>query len=160
MKTKYIHGFTLLELMITLAMAAILAFIALPSMSSFIKNERLTTQINSLLSHLQYARSEAIKTHQQVTVCASSNASTCSGSWDGGWIVKVTNPDDTETVLKAHVAITGGNTLGSNGVGSIIYDYRGFTPDSSATFTVCDARGVNYCKSISISKTGRIRNGG
>ena len=165
MKSKKHNGFTMFELLITLGIVGILSVIALPNMSSFMKNNRLTTQINSLLSYLQYARSEAILRHKQIIICASSDEVSCSGGWSDGWIVF--NDDDqsgdlsgTETILKVHEKLQGETVLSSSGPSTIIFDRRGFTPDSAGTFSLCDDRGVDDAKSISISNTGRIRNGG
>ena len=160
MKSKKHNAFTLIELMVTLALVGILATIALPGMSNFIKNERLTTSINSLLSYLQYARSEAILRHSQITVCASNDQATCSGNWVDGWIVTVTNADDSVTILKIRQALRGNVTLSSSGGTEVIFDRRGFSPASESIFAVCDDRGISNLKSISISKTGRVRNGG
>ena len=165
MKTKKYNAFTLIELMITLAMVGILATVALPGMSNFIKNERLTTSINSLMSYLQYARSEAILRHSQIVVCASNDEATCSGGWVNGWIVF--SDDDqsgsvsgTEAILKIRQELKGNVTLSSTGGTTIIFDRRGFTPNSASSFAVCDDRGLANMKSISISNTGRISSGG
>jgi type IV fimbrial biogenesis protein FimT len=164
MKTYRPHGFTLVELLITLAIVSILMLIAVPSLSDFMKNERLTSQINTLLSHLQYARSEAITRHYQVVVCASRDGATCSGSWTDGWIVfsdqdASSTVNDDDVLLRMHGKLKGSNTMTSTGGTIIIFDDRGFSPGYSSTFTVSDTRGSSYAKSISISNTGRIRNG-
>lgn len=166
MKIKKYNAFTLVELLITLAIVGILATVALPNMSSFIKNEQLTSSINSLLSHLQYARSESILRHRQIVVCASNDEATCSGNWIDGWIIF--NDDDqsgdlsgSETILKIRENLSANITLSSSaGTTSVIFDKRGFTPASASTFTVCDDRGVTSRKSISITNTGRVSNGG
>jgi len=164
MKRYSQQGMTLVELMITLAVAAVLMVVAVPSMTSFVQNERLTTQINTLLAHLQYARSEAVKTHQRVVVCSSNDAATCSGNWSDGWIVFTDGDEDgavggSDQLLRAHDALSGGNTLTSSGGSTVIFDGRGFAPNSNSTFTVSDSRGASYAKSITISNTGRIRSG-
>lgn len=165
MKIKKYNAFTLVELLVTLSIVAILAIVALPNMSGFIKNERLTSSINSLLSHLQYARSESILRHRQIVVCASNDETSCSGTWVDGWIVF--NDDDqsgdlsnAETILKIREKLPANVTLSSSGGTTVIFDKRGFTPNSASTFIVCDDRGVTSRKSISITNTGRVSNGG
>jgi type IV fimbrial biogenesis protein FimT len=85
------HGLTLVELMITVAIAAILVTVGLPSFSTSIKNNRLTTEVNRFVAQIQLARSEAIKRNQVVSLCRSSNASTCGGAGSGiyeqGWLL-------------------------------------------------------------------------
>lgn len=82
------QGFTLTELVITLAILAILLGIAVPSFESTIASNRLTTATNDLLGSLAHARSEAIRRGQRVTVCISADGATCAanGGWGQGWI--------------------------------------------------------------------------
>ena len=83
------HGFTLIELMVALTVAAILTFIAVPSYQGITNSHRIGAEANDLLGDIEFARSEAIKRGQTVVVCASTNSNTCSGSstWNSGWIV-------------------------------------------------------------------------
>ncbi len=79
-KTK--AGFTLVELMVTLAVAAILLSIAAPSFSDFIQNNRITSTTNNLIAHLQYARSEAVSKGQAVVLArTSATAKDLSQGW-------------------------------------------------------------------------------
>src|ERR1700719_147961 len=89
MQARFLPGFTLLELMITVAIAAILLAIGVPSFKYVTSSNRASSEINGLLGDLQFARGEAIKEGQTVTICASANGTSCSGStsWDTGWIV-------------------------------------------------------------------------
>jgi type IV fimbrial biogenesis protein FimT len=82
-------GFTLAELMITIVIAAILVSLAIPSFTTMIRNNRTTTQINTLLTDLNLARSEASKRGARVSVCSSTNLTSCAGNtnWATGWIV-------------------------------------------------------------------------
>lgn len=159
-------GFTLVELMITVTLLGLVMAIGVPSMRDFIKNDRLVTQINVLVGHLAYARSEAVTRHVPVIVCASNNLTSCSSNnWAEGWIMFVDNDENSdfsagEEMLRQHQALTGGMTLTSS-VGNIVtYDERGFAPGSIGTFSLCDDRGVTEMRSISISATGRVRQGG
>jgi type IV fimbrial biogenesis protein FimT len=81
-------GFTLVELMVTVAVVAILAVVAAPSMSSMIDNGRITSQSEELVTSLQLARAEAVRRNTRVTLCPSADGSTCSASTDwASWIV-------------------------------------------------------------------------
>ena len=81
-------GFSLVELMVTVAVLAIVSAIAIPNFTSMINSNRLVSQANELVGVVQGARSEAIRYNQRVYVCSSSNGTTCSGSgtWNG-WLV-------------------------------------------------------------------------
>ncbi len=89
-------GFSAIELMIVVAIAAILLTIAAPSFSALMANLRLTTAADNLLGTIALARSEAIKRNVPIGVCASNDNSTCltagNNSWQSGYIVFV---DDT-----------------------------------------------------------------
>jgi type IV fimbrial biogenesis protein FimT len=83
------RGFTLTELLVTLAIASILMVVALPVMNSVGTAMRLTSLSNDFLSQLHLARSEAIKRNSRVAICKSGDGSSCSesGDWEQGSIV-------------------------------------------------------------------------
>ena len=157
-------GFTLLEAIVVVGMVSILFAIAIPSMTTFTKNDRLTTNVNTLIGHLAYARSEAVKRSQQVSVCASNDAATCSGGWNDGWIVYIdadnnNSFDAGEEVIKAQQDLGANNTLSATGIGTqVTYDNRGFVDAGSVgSLQFCDDRSGNFGKTVRITTTGRVR---
>ena len=157
-------GFTLLELILTVAMISIVMAIAIPSMTTFNQNDRLVTNINTMIGHLAYARSEAVKRSQQVSICVSNDAATCTGgnNWEDGWIIYIDADasntfDATEEILRAQQALGSNQTITPTTFASqVTYDYRGFAT-STGSFQLCDNRSGPYGKTISISNTGRVR---
>jgi type IV fimbrial biogenesis protein FimT len=87
------RGFTLIELMVTVTVLAILLSIGIPSFSDVIRNNRTAAATNSLVTSLNFARSEALKRGMPVTVCPANDAvnpTDCDGNstgWDKGWLV-------------------------------------------------------------------------
>ena len=131
-------GFSLLELAIVMLIVAILGTIAMPGFKYVTTSNRVSTEVNSLLGDMQYARSEAIKEGQQITVCPSANptapAPSCTGgtSWQSGWIV-FPDPNGTQTVgptttvLRSQTPFTGTDTFDANlGVEAVTFNRVGF----------------------------------
>ncbi len=147
-------GFSLLELMSTIAIAGILVAIAMPSYQGMVRNNCLTTTNNLLVTSLQLARSEAIKRRVSTGVYAPT-------SWATGWQVFVdTNEDGDldggETIIR-RVDVTCGSgqltvTEASN-IDTFIYGTDGFI-DQAGSFAVCAHSGERG-KTLSISITGR-----
>ncbi len=84
------HGFTLVELLVAMGVAAIILTAAVPSFSSSAASYRILNEANGLARDLQFARSEAIKRGQAVSVCPSTDGASClanSTAWQGGWLV-------------------------------------------------------------------------
>lgn len=84
---KRTQGFTLIELMVTLAVLAIVLGIAVPSFQTQIINNRSLTMGDEFAQALNFARSEAVKNKKRVSICASSNGTSCTGNWSEGFIV-------------------------------------------------------------------------
>jgi type IV fimbrial biogenesis protein FimT len=82
-------GFSIIEVLVVVAIAMILAAIAIPSFNLFIGNTRMSTISNEFISALNLARSEAMKRGVEVTVCKSADGEDCTTAddWDQGWIV-------------------------------------------------------------------------
>src|SRR5690606_7896913 len=87
MSRRNFAGFTLLELMVVIAIAAILLALALPSFTSTLRSNRVATSTNELLATLSLARSEAVRNTRGAGVCTSADGGACGGDWDSGWLV-------------------------------------------------------------------------
>jgi type IV fimbrial biogenesis protein FimT len=88
MISRKVSGFTLIELMVTLAVLAVLAAIAFPNFQNVIRSNRVATTTNELLASLSFARAEAIKNAHGAGVCASTTGSSCDGEdWGSGWLI-------------------------------------------------------------------------
>lgn len=84
-------GFTLVELMITIVVLAILTSIAFPSFQASLRSNRVATASNELMASLALARSEAIRGGRGGGVCASKKGEACDGNWNDGWVVWTDN---------------------------------------------------------------------
>ena len=170
-------GFTLIELMVTIAIAGIVLSLAVPSMTTMIKNNRLQSAASSFVGDLQFARSEAIKRGQNVTVCPSADGSTCLGAntWHKGWMVfsdlgTVGTFDATKDVsLRVRAPLINGDTaVGGTGVAGttapannwISFNREGFASGGGAgtemvKFNAADAA-VKSKRCVSVDLTGRL----
>ena len=134
------HGFTLIELMVTVAVLAILTAIAIPTMTQLIVRSRMDATLHEFVSAINMARSEAVRRATRVTLCRAASATTCGGagtSWASGWIVFV---DD-------------GATPGSIEVGEEIVKSRSAWVGMSSVVTSPTVSG-----SISYTSNGQLEN--
>lgn len=155
-------GFTLIELMVTIAVLGILLSIAIPSFQNMLLGNRIAAQTNQLITALNYARSEAVKRGSPATVCSTTDGGvTCAGStnWATGWLVfadadKDGTIDGGEAVLRVWPALGGGNTLNS-GQQRVSFVSTGFATGFNTTFKLCDERGADEGRAITINAMGR-----
>lgn len=169
-----IKGFTLIELMIGVALAVIIVTIAAPSFNSAMKKNKIIAETNELIADINFARSEAVKRSIPVVLCRSaspSNASpTCGGTasnWSSGWLVFADTNGDSSYTASDDILIRIGNptdgtvTIKSNAAASqeLVYNSDGTTAAGGnvAIFAVCDDRGEDHGRQIQISATGRPR---
>lgn len=165
-------GFTLIELLIAMAVMAILITVAIPAYSNMLASHRLTSQSNTFLGSLHFARSEAIKRNGRVVVCKSSSGDGCdaSGGWQQGWIVfddtnNNASLDAGEGLLRRGEALAEGFSMTGNGPVEAYVSYTpfGLTKKTSGawqggTITLCQlAVSGGDARQIVISITGRPR---
>jgi type IV fimbrial biogenesis protein FimT len=137
---KVSAGFTLIELMVVIMVASILMAIGVPSYKYVTNSNRLSAEVNGLLGDMQFARSEAIKEGQSVTVCASADQLTCSGTtdWHTGWIVLAnTGNPPAPTVLRVQPSFANAKDsfIADQGVTSILFNREGFAGSQPAVAT-------------------------
>ena len=111
-------GLTLIELLVTLAISAVLVSLSVPSFRTLIQRNRIASEVNFFVGDLQFARSEAIKRGLPVTLCVSNDGSTCAdaNTWHQGWVVFSDvdgsgTLDGADEVLRVQKGWTTGDTL-------------------------------------------------
>lgn len=147
------HGFSLLELMITITVVAILLAIAVPSFRDVIRRNQVSSASNELLAGLAYARTEAIDRGQLVSICPSSNGTSCTAggqAYEPGWLV-YTYPAGAASANKAYDAtstllrVTGaraGVSIQSRGNTVITFGQQGqLRPGTALAFVTCARTG-------------------
>ncbi len=182
MKTHRQFGFTLLELMFTLAVATIVLGIGIPNMRDLIRNSRVAAETNDLVIGFHAGKSEAVKRRENVTFCATEDATAeapeCGGSFYDGWIVFVdrngngvvdtdADPEISDVVIESHGPMRQGLTATAEN-NYFAFAASGFgrdLPDMGARLTnllVCDSRGNDdqgdgrsAARLLAISTTGR-----
>lgn len=163
------RGLTLPETLITLATASLLLGFAAPKLHDFVLNNRMVSEVNSLVATLQITRSEATKRGQTATLCPSSDGKTCIGAasdytwWHTGALMFVDSNDnnqvdDGEPIVLVHQKAGGGLTIKTSKVRPRIeYQPNGFSSGTNATFAFCDTRGTASVRYVTVSNTGRPR---
>lgn len=168
------RGFTLVELLVTIAIAAILLKLAVPGMQGFMESSAINKHVTTFMADLRYARSEAIRNNAKVVMCRSVNSEaatpTCtttnpSNVWANGWLVFVDrNGNNTyqssDTLLRVQGAFS---DSGGIGPGASTIDFLRFGSTgilevgmSSFVFNPVSLTGSRQ-KLVCISKQGRAR---
>jgi type IV fimbrial biogenesis protein FimT len=158
------RGFTLIEAMITVLIAAILMAIAVPSFRTLTLNSQQRNAVADVNVMLSRIRTEVAARHRGVTACASNDQVTCSGAanWENGWIIFVDSDDDGtldggEVTVLVHPSLPSGSTLRTLGVLDRITYRRDGLPGAPATFVYCDERGLPSLRAVVVGQSGMVR---
>jgi type IV fimbrial biogenesis protein FimT len=156
-------GFTALELLITVAVTALLLTLAVPAFTTLVLDSRQTAAVNRVVHGMHVARHEALKSESDVVVCRSTTGRQCvhSGTWDAGLIVFINRDRDDpprvdagERILQVETGLM---------VNPILANRRAFIfrpwglRSVNGTLTFCDERGTARAKAVVVSYTGRPR---
>jgi len=177
------RGFTLLELLMTMAIASIVLTVGIPSFTQTIENNQRITLVNQLLHTLNVARSQAITRGLPISACKSADGATCGSSsvkWDDGWIVFVDDDMDAdhnessdgsgalntnEEILEVVEGLPDGYSIKADNFStSLTYQPGGYIVDSSKRktsgyFVICQDNDINGSGAVFINIAGKARSG-
>lgn len=163
-------GYTVLELLVTLAVLALLAAVAIPSFDDSIQRNARDSAVLDLMSSLSLARSEAVNASSTVSICRSTNQTACAaaGDWAAGWLIFVDADGDGaldtgEEILQGRSALDGQAAItlangGGTAMAFLSYDREGFLGNSSngATYKFCSADNqAADARAVWVANTGR-----
>jgi len=151
-RASRLRGFSLVELMITIVIFAILLGLAMPSFSDSTLNNKLGTYSNDMVASTLLARNEALKRNAVVTMCVSTDGATCTaGGWEQGWIILAG-----ATLVQFHPPMSSGwKMTESSAASSLTFQPTGVGA-TTATLTICRANPLGHKERVvTISTTGR-----
>lgn len=164
------RGFTLTELLVVVAIAAIFATVALPSFGEFVRSMRLASGASDLHSDLLLARSESIRRNARVVVCPRSSATSTScaatvtaGTWMNGWLVcydvdadSACDPSTASDPNPVRVRSAPGAPLSLTGPGVAITFFPVGSANAAATFSMTGGGGTTSTRLVTVVPSGNI----
>jgi len=155
-------GFTLIELMVGIAILVIISAIALPNLNNFLIKMRVDNEISKLNRMILTARNTAVSMGQTVTLCPLATDNSCSDNWGGQLSVFIDLDDDNvfdltdgETLVKVKAKITQIDQLQYSQSVPITYEATGLLSTTNGNFIFCPENNTDRNRGISISRNGR-----
>lgn len=167
-RSRLSPGFTLIELMVTLAVFAIILSVGTPSLRSFLSRSELASNSNHFLSTINHLRTEAIRRNSYTTLCPSTDGLGCNGTdWKNGWIAfedtdrnSLVADDSSEEVFSVGEALKDDLTFHASTelVSYIQYKADGTLSNTPGQISICHvgAPSKNNTRIFSISAGGRV----
>jgi type IV fimbrial biogenesis protein FimT len=166
---RFVAGFTLLDLLIAIAIGAVLVLMAVPSYRAWIADIELRDRVEALVNALSLARAEAIKRDARVNLCHSADGAQCAatGSWETGWLIYADanhngDLDADETVIRVEGPARSGITVQGNRPVADYVSYTGLGHTrmingalQMGTFAIC--RAGHNAVDVVLANGGRVR---
>jgi type IV fimbrial biogenesis protein FimT len=164
MNRSLAKGITALELVVTMAVVAILLATAVPAFRTYTLNHRMHTAMDVLQTDLNLARGRAISHNVQTIACPADDSIACSGTpdWQDGWIIFTDLNGDRqkqtgEPLHKRANAMEFLSISSSRSRSYLRFFPNGTAPGSNITIFFCDQRGAEHAGKVLVSNSGRIR---
>ena len=150
-------GFTLVELLISIAVMTILLILTVPSFKNTLMNNRVLSQTDALSNSLSYARNTALSQGINAMVCPASvpNSTNCGTNWQNGWMVISQPTVGLPVLLQATFSGVNDPVLSAT-VASVTFDHLGIAT-TQANFKSCDSRGGAFARSVEVLPTGFVQ---
>ncbi len=151
------QGVTLIELLIVIALLAIVAQVALPAWQTFIAKNRSLALQHSVERAVQLARAQAITRRVSIELCGSSNGISCSSNWSGGWLMRA-QPANKQPEPPSHVTELDSRHLSLQWAGfrsHIVFHATGYSTASNGRFFVCRDQAIDW--QLILNRQGRLR---
>jgi type IV fimbrial biogenesis protein FimT len=168
------RGFTLVELMVTVAVVAILLSIGAPQLRVFLEKQQIKADVNQLTSSIHLARSEALKRNGPVSICPLADASSpnpscdtnvTTRSWSKGWMAFIDYPDSagklgvydagSDTILQVEQGTRTTDIVSTDVITAITFQAVGIATSAESSFKVGSSS--QQCVKLLTASTGRVR---
>ena len=159
MQTRTQWGLTLIEMLVFMAILAIILQVALPAWQDFIMKNRSQALQHSIERAVQLSRSQAVISKTNVELCGSQDQHTCSNDWSDGWVIRVQSlngqpgqPSHVHTLDRRHLQLQWAGFRPK-----IVFNANGYSSSSNGLFFVC--RDVKIDWQLILNRQGRLRRG-
>ncbi len=153
MQWTHLHGFSLVEALIVIALLALLGALAIPSLSELVERNRALVVADQLQSHLAHARATSIARNQDVEICGSSDGELCDGRWQQGWLLYIPGRNEVVSYYPLHDR----ERLRWSGFSRTIrFRGNGTAHASNGRFYICDGA-EQVVWQLVVNRQGRVR---